>query len=101
MSLNFVTKERALGEEICAVVERGYKAMMNGAMDVVFSINGPGYNGPTNGTTKKIKVETGEGHNVLNNTEILEVVEDIVSYPGCEEQSCVFTTHKENLVAYE
>jgi 4-hydroxy-3-methylbut-2-en-1-yl diphosphate synthase IspG/GcpE len=55
----------------------------------------------TNGTTKKIKVETGEGHNVLNNTKILKVVKDIVSCPGCEEQPCVFTIHKENLVAYD
>jgi hypothetical protein len=69
-------------------VKHGYEAMMNGATDVVFSIDGPGYNGPANqtaGPTKKVKVETGEGHNVLNNAAILEVVEDIVSCPGCEE----------------
>jgi hypothetical protein len=44
MSLNFVTKEGASREEIYAVVEHGYEAMMNGARDVVFLIDGPGYN---------------------------------------------------------
>jgi hypothetical protein len=101
ITLNFVTKEGAPREEIYAVVSRGYDAMMNGATDVVSSINGPGYNDPTKETTKKMKVKTGEGCDVLNNTEILEVVEDIVSCPGCKEQPCVFTTHKENLVAYD
>jgi hypothetical protein len=101
-SQQFVTKEGASREEIYAVVSRGFDAMLNGSPDVVFSIDGPGHIDPTTG--KKIKVETvetGEGHNVLNNTEILEVVEDMVSCPGCEESPCVFTRHKENLVAYD
>jgi hypothetical protein len=100
-TLNFVTKEGALREEIYGIVSRGYDAMMNGAKDVVFSIDGPGHINPTNETTKKMRVKTGEVHNVLNNTEILEVVEDIVSCPGCKEHPCVFNTHKENLVAYD
>jgi hypothetical protein len=100
-TLEFVTKEGASREEIYAAVSRGYDAMMNGATDVVFSIDGPGHISPTKATTKKVKIETGEGHNVLNNTEILEVVEDMVSCPGCEEHPCVFTQHKDNLVAYD
>jgi hypothetical protein len=67
-TLEFVTKEGVSREEIYAVVSRGYNAMMNSATDVVFSIDGPGHINPMNGTTKKMKVETGEGHNVLNNT---------------------------------
>jgi hypothetical protein len=107
MSLNFVTKEGASREEINAVVERGLDAMMNGATDVVFSIDGPGYTRePTNEqagpNTKKVKVETDEARqNVLNNAVTNEVVEDIVSCPGCEEHPCVFTSHRENLVAYD
>jgi hypothetical protein len=46
MSVTVVTKEGASREEIYMVLEHGYEEMMNGATDVAFYIDGPGYHDP-------------------------------------------------------
>jgi hypothetical protein len=93
--MNFVTKEGASREEILAAVESGWEAMMSGATkDVAFLIDGPGYHdgeGNLRGETpnKNDHDQDQDKHNVLNSVETIEVVEDVVICPGCEEEPCV------------
>jgi hypothetical protein len=82
--MNFVTKEDASREEIQAVVERGWEAMMSDAKAVTFLIDWSGYHdSEENIHSESSNNDKDEEHNVLNSVKTIEVVEDIVLCPEC------------------